>query len=50
MLGLLLGLALLVVAVFWFQRRGHRHSRHSGHSQGGHGGHSKHGGGHGSCH
>ena len=49
MLGLLLGLALLVVAIFWFQRQG-RHSNHSnGHGQSRHGGHSKHGG-HGGCH
>lgn len=50
MLGLLLGLALLVVAVFWFQRRGHGHSRHGGgHDQSERRGHNKRGGS-GGCH
>ncbi len=50
MLGLLLGLALLVAAVFWFQRRGHGHGGHGGgHSQSRHGEHSKHSG-RGGCH
>lgn len=51
MLGLLLGLALLVAAVFWFQRQGHGQSGHSQnrHGQSGHRGYNKHGG-HGGCH
>ncbi|WP_156815572.1 hypothetical protein [Pseudanabaena sp. PCC 6802] len=50
MFGLLLGLALIAIALFWFQRRGQGHNRHNGgHGQSGHGGHNKHSGG-GGCH
>lgn len=38
MFGLLLGLALLVVAVVWFQRQGHSRHNHGG-SNGHHSGH-----------
>jgi hypothetical protein len=48
MFGFLLGLALIAIAVFWFQRPKQGHGRHNGRQGHGHGGHNKHSGG--GCH